>query len=403
MAKRLPSHFGVDDFEEVWAASRDRVPGTAGKPGVDGVTAAQFASERKSRFIQIQEEIRAGSYSFSRLRIAPVPKATGGERIIAVPTVRDRLVQRAILNYLEKDKKFNAASPIAYGFTKARTLQDAQTAAVALREQRPWVLKADIVKFFDNVDRPLLLKKIERVVRSKTIKGLLRKVVNCELDDSNPKGRLIAIENGIKKGRGLRQGMPLSPVLSNLLLKDFDREISKAGLKAIRYADDLVVFCHSEKECRDALDYIRAKLKQLRLRIPDLEESGKTSIKGPTEKVEFLGVDIKYFSDGYRLCAPIWKVEKIEKRLDEMCTVEFCADNQITLTQALRSLDSMLIGHDRSMAIVSDREAFSARLKGLQKRYVKKLMISLLGQNAFESLSEVKKAILGLQEFPKNL
>ena len=149
--KRLPSTFSAENFKLIWRQSRDSKALRYGSAGVDGITAPVFKVRLEDNIRRIRTEMKAGIFRFGKLRLAPVLKPSGGFRIIAIPTVRDRLVQRVILHHLESDTKFNAGSPISYGFLKERTLPDAQRQALKLRNEYPWVLQADIVKFFDNI------------------------------------------------------------------------------------------------------------------------------------------------------------------------------------------------------------------------------------------------------------
>jgi retron-type reverse transcriptase len=150
---RLPGSLSRDAIRTVWNQCRDSTPSTAGAAGVDNLSASVFASRLAEHIAAMREDIRAGVYRFSKLRIAPIQKPTGGYRIIAIPTVRDRLLQRALLAHLENDRRFDASSPISFGFTRGRTLSLAQERALELRQTRPWVLQADIVKFFDRIRR----------------------------------------------------------------------------------------------------------------------------------------------------------------------------------------------------------------------------------------------------------
>jgi RNA-directed DNA polymerase len=398
--RRLPNRLSESNFKRVWRESRDSSPSRPGAPGIDRVTAQAFSAELLTEIRRIRLVIQRDHYQFSRLRVAPVPKASGGERIIAIPTVRDRLLQRVILDHLEGDPRFKPTSSVSYGFTKGRNLQDAQRQAVLLRDQHPWVIQADIIKFFDRVDRSILLTKLRNVVRSKIVFRLLQLAIACELDDRDPKAQSLSVENQIREGRGLRQGMPLSPMLSNILLKEFDQSISKSGLRAIRYADDIAIFCDSENECHAALSLIKAQLGKLKLQIPELSEGDKTKILGPTQIVEFLGTEIRWFPSGYRLCTPSKRLVRIEERLKEICTFEYCHKHRMTFPQALRSIESSLVGHERSVHDLDGASDFVARLNALRTKYSRKLLISIIGENAVRALSAEKRSVLGLDAFP---
>ncbi len=399
MARRLPSCFSEEAIRLVWADSRDRSPGTAGSPGIDGVSGAEFSSDLKFQISRIRKQLQSQTYQFSRLRVFPIPKKSGGERIIAVPTVRDRLVQRVVLRHLENDSKFHAASTIAYGFSKGRTLGAAQLAALHLRATRPWVLQADIVSFFDRIDRRILRRKVLKAVRSKIVREILDQIIACELDESDPKAASLAIENQIKRGVGLRQGMPASPMLSNLLLKEFDQSLTRAGFHAVRYADDIAIFGQTQSECLGALAFIRSELQTLKLDVPELSAATKTNISGPTEDVEFLGVAIRCFADGYKFCIPSEKLKKIENGLIAVSSFEYCKKHRRTIPEMMRTIDAMIAGHARSMAHVSDLDSFIGRLAKLKRDSVRRLLEGVLGATVVANLTQEKRAVLGVEPF----
>jgi RNA-directed DNA polymerase len=148
--RRLPKSFSDETIKRVWHDSRD-ASSNPGTHGIDRVTAQRFSSSLPRTIARIRPLVARGEYQFAALRGLPLPKSSGGFRIIAIPTVQDRLVQRVLLHYLEHDNRFKADSPISYGFRKGRTLAQAQRRAVELRDQYKWVLKSYIVKFFDRI------------------------------------------------------------------------------------------------------------------------------------------------------------------------------------------------------------------------------------------------------------
>ncbi|MBL8560042.1 MAG: hypothetical protein JNM47_15060 [Hyphomonadaceae bacterium] len=399
-AGNLPRCFSFEALQKTWRESRDSNPSTSGAAGIDRISAEHFASNLNLNLKEVQIELREGRFAFRQLRVAPVPKPSGGDRIIAIPTVRDRLVQRCLLRHLENVPGSRFRSEISYGFSKGRNLQDAQARALQLRERYPWVLQADIVKFFDNVDRAQVSQVVVRRVRSTRVRDLLLSAIKLELDESNLKGMLIARENGIRRGVGLRQGMPVSPMLSNMLLRDFDNEIVRRGIQAIRYADDIALFASSRKECEAHLILLSGALAKLKLSIPELAEGGKTKLADPQAPIEFLGVEIKRHGEGYRLFAPSKKLEKVERRLAEICTVEYCVENTQTLARVLRSIESILVGYRHALANVSDRDQFEARLRAIAERQIEALLISIFGRNILRQLTAEKRAILGIGVFP---
>lgn len=396
--KRLPVSLSTEALREAWRGSRDATP-KPGAPGVDGIRAPQFASDLTDHIERIRQEVRAASFRFNRLRLARVMKDSGGYRILAIPTVRDRLVQRAILRHLEADPRFQPSSEISYGFAKQRTLADAQRAALSLRQSRPWVLKCDIVRFFDRIPRSQLKDLVRRKVGWKVIANLLCGAVDSELHLRTSEDVELVTANGVQSGIGLRQGMPVSPMLSNLLLKRFDERLEKQGIVAVRYADDIAVFAHSRAACEGALQAIQGGLAELQLEVPHLLDEGKTRIFGPSEVVEFLGVEIRRKGEVYELCAPAGKIEKIEADMAKMVQVERCVDEKRNIGQVVRALDSFTVGHAASMAVLEDGGAFMARLEAAKRRQLRTLLVNLLGENVVVSLSPDQLAVLGVEAF----
>lgn len=398
-ARRLPKSLTEAELKAVWKDSRDSRVTSAGAPGVDGVSAADFSKRLAPSLHQTREAIRKGHFAFSPLRVCTVPKKSGAKRIIAVPTIRDRLVQRAICRHLENDKRFPNPPSVAYGFVKGRSLEDAQRMALQHRQDAPWVLQTDIVGFFDQIERSDVLKAIKRRVKSKVVADLIIKAAGTELDYSDPLTTVLTKENGIRMGRGLRQGMPLSPVLSNLVMRDVDRGLERAKLKAIRYADDIAVFCQSQAECEAALEVITGLLKPLGLKLPPLDENGKTSITPDRKACEILGVELRLVGHQYEMCAPRKRLEDLKTHFDEIAKAEYCIANKLTLTRMLSHLDAVVRGHKRTVQGLSNASDFQKRVDALHQKAVESLIKSLVGEKAFATLTEKKLAVLGVKAF----
>lgn len=399
-ARRLPKSLAESELKAVWKDSRDSRVTSAGAPGIDGISATDFSKRLAPSLHQTREAIRKGHFAFSPLRVCTVPKKSGAKRIIAVPTIRDRLVQRAICRHLENDKRFPRPPSVAYGFVKGRSLEDAQRKALQYRREAPWVLQTDIVSFFDQIERADVLRAIKGRVKSKVIADLIVKAASTELDYSDPLTPVLTKENGLKMGRGLRQGMPLSPVLSNLVMRDVDRGLEKAGLKAIRYADDIAVFCESQAECEAALELITNLLKPLGLKLPPLDDKGKTTITPDRKACEILGVELRLVGEQYEMCAPRKRLDALKDHFCEIATAEYCVANKLTLTRMLTHLDAVARGHKRTVHGLSNAADFQQRVDALQQRAVESLIKSLVGEKAFATLTPQKLAVLGVKAFP---
>lgn len=383
-------------LRDAWTSNRDARPATAGAAGIDHISAAKFGSQLDAHIATIHDQIKAGTFQFSDLRVAPIPREDGRFRIIAIPTVRDRLVQRTVLAYLGKLKIFQEQPKISFGFIKGRSIDDALKQVVSLRSQRPWVLKTDIIRFFDEINREELKKIVDRSVRSKIVAEILRKSIDCELAQGNAEEAAFIKQNGIVRQRGLRQGMPVSPFLSNLYLKKFDFLLQNKRISAVRYADDLAVFCSDRNQSEDYLDTIRETLQKIGLDIPEIFDDHKTKILEPSHTLEFLGMEVRRFPDGYKIFAPSKKIKIIEEKMRNIATVSWCTENKRTMAQLLFRLDSMLAGYDASMKLAIDQERFNNKLQEIRNNAVNVFLSEMFGSNFTKTLNKEKRRILGI-------
>ena len=232
---------------EVWRASRDSKQ-RAGRPGVDNVTASQFLEKIDANLDDIGRRLRSGQYGFSKLRAVFLPKPDSDkERVICIPTVRDRLVQRAIAEYLISKKIFPINNLSSFGFIRGLGPQAAIKRALEFRARYEWCLKTDIQSFFDKIPRRHLKVKVSRTLKGSSLEPLVLKAIDCEVKTSS-ENRAKLQRQGLIAGVGVRQGMPLSPLLANLALADFDREVERRRIGMVRYADDLVLFLSAPKK-----------------------------------------------------------------------------------------------------------------------------------------------------------
>lgn len=285
----------IKNLKTAWKESRDAT-GRGGAPGVDKVTPAMFRERLESNFIALRKQLIEGTYKFQPLKASLIQKDNGKFRVICIPSVQDRLAQRLILRRLTFPKdRLRVLTGVSFGVSKGKDqgVHAAIDKAIKQRNQYPWVLKTDISQFFDKIPRDFLKDKIKARVKSKSLIPLILGAVDCEIKPRNKTQKKLIEESGIKKGRGLRQGMPLSPLLSNLVLSDFDRKLQRRGLQVLRYADDIICFCEAEVECLEAQKYIEQELNKLELSIPSLGGgNSKTTVHSPAESVVFLGVEI---------------------------------------------------------------------------------------------------------------
>jgi group II intron reverse transcriptase/maturase len=317
--------------------------------GCDDVTLELFKNNLQYNLSQLSIELRSKKgYKFSALKPILIPKPKGNYRVICIPTVKDRIVQKSILNYLETTK-INRFNNINYGFIKKKSIEDAVERILKIRIKNPCVVKTDICRYFDNIDRDLLYEKIKLKVRAKSIHELLRNVIHCEIGKVSPQKISILRKNGIKINYGLRQGMPLSPFLSNLFLSDFDKSIEKQNIKMVRYADDLIFFAKNIKECNHIIKICEKELKKLNLQIPQINTT-KTMIARPDDAVEFLGVSIKRNMKNKNYIATLtrFQKQKIKEKFNDLSSIEYLTSQNIKLKNLLNKIETLTRGYQNA-------------------------------------------------------
>jgi group II intron reverse transcriptase/maturase len=260
----------------------ERVRANRGSGGVDGESLTAFAENGDERLGRLHEELRTDRYQPQPVKRTLIPKAgkPGEYRLLGIPTIYDRVCQQALLNRLEPifEPVFDEAN---FGYRRGRSAQDAlRKVWKEIEAGRPWIVDADLADFFGSVDHEKLLTLVAQRVSDGRVLRLLRAFLTA---GSYGEGRLFPTR------RGTPQGGVISPLLSNILLTPFDREMRRKGYRLTRYADDWLLTCTSRAEAQAALAAARRVLEQLGVRI----SPQKTRIVHVQHGFEFLGYKIK--------------------------------------------------------------------------------------------------------------
>ncbi len=386
----------VANLRDVWKEYKPRAKGSAA--GVDGITPKQFDDNLTQRIALIRAEVADG-YTFSALRGVSVPKKDPTKfRIICVPTIQDRVVQRALLRVIEgKATRLRIANDVSFGFVKdtvdtKRGTTAARAAAIRHRQARPWVFKADITAFFDRIDRQDLITKFRKSFQLRSLKPLVEAAIACEVDDTDPRIRRMLSDNGIKRGKGLRQGMPLSPILSNFLLRDFDEVFTAARYDLVRYADDLIILASTREECADAEALARSELSKLGLGLSEQ----KTETRAPDEPVEFLGMELglKPGTSTYCLTISNQQTTKIREQFKEFHDVDFAVKEGLDLPKLLRRLENMKSGYRTAYRVADNFEALGQQLDQWMDNCITKIYTSMFEPKAIAKLTAAQRRFL---------
>ena len=256
-----------------------RVLRNKGAPGVDGMKVGDLKDYLKAHWSTHKQELLDGTYQPKPVRKVEIPKPGGGKRQLGIPTVLDRLIQQALLQVLSPvfEPGFSESS---YGFRPGRNAGQAVLRAREYVEAgHHWVVDIDLEAFFDRVNHDMLMARVARQVKDKRVLKLIR----AYLESGVCEGGLVAARR-----EGTPQGGPLSPLLSNILLTDLDRELEKREHSFCRYADDCNIYVKSEKAGQRVLESITQYLeKKLKLRV-NREKSGV----GQASKRKFLGYTV---------------------------------------------------------------------------------------------------------------
>ncbi len=253
-----------------------RVKANKGASGIDNMQVDELIQYLKENGNQIKEDIRNGKYNPKAVRRVEIPKTDGSKRKLGIPTVVDRVIQQAVAQQLTKIYE-PIFSENNYGFRPNRSCHDAILKAKEIMNNGyKWVVDLDLEKFFDTVNQDLLISIIRKTVKEDKVVSLIRKYLQA--------GVLV---NGVfeKTEKGTPQGGNISPILSNIMLNELDKELEKRGLQYVRYADDCVIFTKSKKAAERVMENITKFIeRKLRLKV----NKDKSKVDRPW-RIKYLG------------------------------------------------------------------------------------------------------------------
>lgn len=305
----------------------DQVVKNQGAPGVDGLPVGELKAYLQENWARIKEELLEGRYQPQAVKRVDIPKPGGkGTRMLGIPSVVDRLIQQALNQVLQPifDPAFSESS---YGFRPGRNAHQAVLQAQAfVREGKRWVVDMDLEKFFDRVNHDLLMERVKRKVEDKRVLALIRRFLQAGM-----------MEGGVATPRtqGTPQGGPLSPLLSNILLDDLDKELERRGHSFCRYADDCNIYVRSKRAGDRVMESIQNFVeKRLKLRV----NPEKSAVDRPWRR-KFLGYSLTWHREAKLKVAPESVV-----RLKEKLRERFRQGRGRNLERFIASLEPLLKG-----------------------------------------------------------
>jgi RNA-directed DNA polymerase len=282
-----------------------QVKANKGSPGVDGMTVGGITDYLKQHWPAIREQLLNGTYEPKPVRRVEIPKPDGGGvRKLGIPCVLDRFIQQAVMQVLQRrwDRTF---SQYSYGFRPGRSAHQAVAQAQQyIAEGYGWCIDFDLEKFFDRVNHDKLMGQVAKRIEDKRLLKLIRAFLNAGV-----------MENGLVSPsvEGTPQGGPLSPLLSNLVLDELDRELERRGHRFVRYADDCNIYVRSERAGQRVMESVtRFITQELKLKVNE----AKSAVARPQER-KFLGFSFTAGPEVKRVIAPK-ALDRFKQRIREI-------------------------------------------------------------------------------------
>lgn len=318
-----------------------RVEANKGSHGVDGMSVKDLRRHIVQNWQAIRESIESGTYEPSPVRRVEIPKPNGGTRLLGIPTVTDRLIQQAITQVLTPvfDPTFSEQS---YGFRPQRRGHDAvRKAHRYLKEGHRIVVDIDMEKFFDRIHHDRLMAKLAEQVTDKTVLKLIRTYLQAGV-----------MEGGLVQAstEGAPQGGPLSPLLSNIVLDELDKELEKRNLRFVRYADDCNIYVKTWKAGHRVMRSITAFIEgKLKLRV----NREKSAVDRPWKR-KFLGFTFSWDKKNPRVKIAKTSLDRVKTRIKTKTS----RSKAIPIEKRIKELNRYLTGWCGYYALVDTKSIF---------------------------------------------
>lgn len=397
---RKPTNIAsLKNLREVWDRSPDSSRLSAAA-GIDDVTPVDFAKDLIANLEHVRQRMLYPVFAFQDLKPHPIAKEDGSDRIICIPTVADRLIQRSIVKHLNRGDKLGIELSVSHGFRKKMGVRTAVDDARKYRKTFPWVLKCDISSFFDNIQREQLILRIRKRLGADSSIKFIEGAIHCEIGRSSKPVNARVSKSRIKPGVGLRQGMPLSPVLANFELREFDLAFMKARIPIVRYADDFIIFSNSEADCNSHFNRCAELLGGLGHILKEPKPNSKTCIVGPCQDVDFLGYTLHQTRQGdCSLLVPRKTFDRVRHEFNKFGVFDSVFPSEFrSIRRTIMHLEDMKRGYQHAYALAENNQGFTDCLEHWHKAALTSLLTSCLGTDAVTKLDAKRREFLG---FPR--
>lgn len=350
-----------------------------GATGVDGVTVEEIADYIKDNKERIINQIRKRKYKPQPVRRVQIPKENGKKRNLGIPTVMDRIIQQAMVQVISPifEEQFNNNS---YGFRPGRSCEQAVIKALEyLNNGYDWIVDIDLEKFFDTVNQDRLITIIRRTIKDGDVVSLIRKYLSAGV-----------MENGVLKAteQGTPQGGNLSPLLSNIMLNELDKELEARGLNFVRYADDCIILVKSEKAADRVLSSITKYIEnKLGLKV----NAEKSKATRPT-KTKYLGFSFWATKGGKWKPKPhIKSYQKLKRKLKQLTDRSW----SISLDNRIKQINYLVRGWVNYFRIANMKSVITEIDEHLRTR------IRVIIWKQWKKITRKEKALIQLGVEPK--
>lgn len=333
-SSEIPAGIGDDvrDQQDLWEkvfsrqnlmVALKRVERNRGAAGVDGLGTDELRAWCLEHWVQVREALDAGTYAPLPGRQVMIPKPDGGERMLGVPSVLDRLIQQAIAQVLSPvfDPGF---VPVSYGFRPGRSAHDAvKVAQTVIGQGYRWVVEVDLDAFFDRVNHDVLMARVARKVKDKRVLKLVRRYLEAGI-----------MADGVRREttEGTPQGSPLSPLLSNIMLDDFDQVFWDRGHRFARYADDIRIFVKSKRAAQRVLVQATKVLESdLKLRV-----NREKSVINPASVATLLGFGFYSTKAGVKIRIAAKAFKRMKARIKALTSRKWSVSMEYRIEQLNR-------------------------------------------------------------------
>lgn len=362
------------------------------------ISVSEFILDRDKFKEEIISSIQLNKFKFDYLTPIFIPKGRSNYRMVCVPTVKDRLVQLLFISYLKEMNKKNELQTrdFAYGeiYANLKGVKAAHDNLKNLRKNYKYALKTDIESFFDQLDRKRIIALFDERVGLPNLNSFFKEMVQADphvnllQEASKEKNQIFTEILKMKRGRGIRQGMPIASLLASFYLQNFEKILQAQDIEFIRYADDLVIFANSRQVITEYFELIREELLKIQLSVPDIGV-GKTEVYSASQTLEFLGLELKKVNQEYKLFIPPKAFQELSQKINALQGYRKNAKVGLNFYKTCQKIDQICNGYIVCYEFASNLEQFKKHIVE-RKQFVYQRLLESIGVD-YTKLSADKK------------